>query len=73
MTQALDLEGHLEGPAGGHDATTCEACARRSRANDSWWGRTRASAVRWFDRVNGTPVTDIGRADLRSIRRLAEA
>jgi hypothetical protein len=73
MAQALELDGHLGiGPAG-HDAASCEACARRARAADSWWGRTRTSAVRWFDRVNGTPVADIGRADLGSIRRLAEA
>jgi len=73
MAQAFKLPGHLDERAVGHDASTCESCAMRARAADSWWGRARVAAVRWFDRVNGTPVTDIGRADLGSIRRLAEA
>jgi hypothetical protein len=68
MAHALGLEGH----AGTHDGE-CDACARRARANDSWWRRASATAAGWFDRVNGTPVSDIGRDDLGAIRRLAEA
>lgn len=69
MAQALGLGGH----AGAHDGLECEACARRARATDSWFRRTRAATVNWFDRVNGTPVADISRDDLGAIRRLADS
>ena len=54
---------------------TCELCAARERAaaEAGWWLRSRHALTAWFDRINGTPVRDIGAGDLGSIRRLAEA
>ncbi len=55
----------------------CEACAARAGATDGGDGgvlaRGRRAIVGWLARVNGTPVADITRGDLGSIRRLAEA
>ncbi len=57
------------------DAATphCDACAARARSTDGVLGRTRRAVVGWLSRLNGTPVIDISRGDLGSIRRLAEA
>lgn len=51
----------------------CDACAARARSTDGVLGRTRRAVVGWLSRINGTPVADISRGDLGSIRRLAEA
>ena len=55
----------------------CEACAARALdvapAAGGLLGRSRALLGRWFNALNGTPVADISRGDLGSIRRLAEA
>lgn len=68
MAQALELPGH--------DAATGEACPidgmPPARAKGLLRGAWSALGT-WLDRINGTPVMDIGRADYGSIRRLAEA
>jgi hypothetical protein len=52
----------------------CEACAARAlEAAPGPLARLRAGLSRWFNTLNGTPVADISRGDLGSIRRLAEA
>ena len=61
----------------------CEACARGAQegatgatgaeANAGFLSRSRAVLGRWFNALNGTPVMDISRGDMGSIRRLAEA
>jgi hypothetical protein len=58
----------------------CEACAARAlegaagtEAGAGFLGRSRAVLGRWFNALNGTPVLDISRGDMGSIRRLAEA
>ncbi|MSP23170.1 MAG: hypothetical protein EXR66_09255 [Dehalococcoidia bacterium] len=56
----------------------CEACAAREAeaeraANAGILARSRAALGRWFNALNGTPVADISRGDMGSIRRLAEA
>lgn len=57
-----------------HDhAHSCEACARGESTPTSFLARMRGAIVTWLAYVNGTPVSDISRGDLGSIRRLAEA
>ncbi len=51
----------------------CAACAAREEAPESVMSRARGAIIGWLARVNGTPVADISRGDLGSIRRLAEA
>lgn len=57
----------------------CEACAARAlegatdASHAGILGRPRALLGRWLNALNGTPVIDISRGDLGSIRRLAEA
>ncbi len=54
-------------------APHCAVCAAQLRSDDGVLGRTRRLVVGWLARINGTPVADIARGDLGSIRRLAEA
>lgn len=61
-----------------HAAPHCEACAARAAEGAGGsaagvLGRSRALFRRWLNVLNGTPVADISRGDLGSIRRLAEA
>ena len=77
MTQALEANGThaVDGAVG---APRCAACAARAagsgRASDlGLLGRSRTALARWLNALNGTPVLDISRGDLGSIRRLAEA
>ncbi len=64
MARALEAHQHTH---------SCEACALSAPAPQSFLGRARRAAVGWLAYLNGTPVTDISRGDLGSIRRLAEA
>jgi hypothetical protein len=74
VAQALEAQG-VHGVHGAVDAPHCEACAARAAeaANLGLLGRSRAAFGRWLNALNGTPVLDISRGDLGSIRRLAEA
>jgi hypothetical protein len=56
----------------------CEACAARALegaggGHAGILGRSRFLLTRWLNVLNGTPVLDISRGDMGSIRRLAEA
>ena len=75
LAQAIDAHGVAGIPGA---APHCEACAARAlgAADASSAGvlrRSRALFHRWINVLNGTPVADISRGDLGSIRRLAEA
>ena len=77
MAQALEANS-AHGVHGTVGTPHCEACAARAAeaekaANLGLLGRWRAAFTRWLNALNGTPVLDISRGDLGSIRRLAEA
>ena len=77
MAQALEANG-AHGIHGAVGAPHCEACAARAAeaarvSNLGFLGRSRAAFLHWLNALNGTPVLDISRGDLGSIRRLAEA
>ena len=77
VAQALEASG-AHGVHGAFGAPHCEACAARAAESGKGselgiLGRSRAAFARWLNALNGTPVLDISRGDLGSIRRLAEA